>query len=1428
MNETALGLNASSASSLAKVIQIGLPVAYAAGLKYPAVAKAAQGVFSTFLSGVTGAADRAVKTYQDYAPDFIKRELNMVGPVVDLAGTVALKSFGVLVELTDFANMGGTKDPELSIIKSRTRLNGHDQNFSEAAAFIADQAANSVSALFQEKKAGIREKIQPYLDFTGFGSIFGDFFDLLAGSAKNLIAQTVKANILHIFANLADEGFDPNHPFADQQRNPFGRILSVVTSCFNIPELSLIDQLPEDQRPETIRRIFQGMATDLLGKLFPKGADDIQLFHHTFPGIKLVKEFIWSKLNEKLPGWLQQLYRETRPLAETNPAWEQQFDAQSQGLKAAQMVKLPSSIYNHYLKDQVGPRLIALRPKIESALEEQGVARANHLSSLVVKYAGEFLLTQDPQLVQAGSFVERYFMERILSNMTNFKDPEDETPLLQYILQHWLSGDVFKMASNKLSCNAAVAEQAKAGAISSLLAPFGLNQQDTFPLPALLKDKLWPMILKFRQEKLPDLIVKCIPEFAVVLNHQNNEKKLEHSLGGDSSLIRTLQLAAYYSINRGLDWAADANLNIFQKLNAQLPGAPLSIDQQNQLAGQLDDFLADDNQSLYAVLDFSQTFIEAFVFQICNDLYDTYTDTQGLQNLFEDNAFERNDSFASWLLNETFQAFKDLSLEQMSEVDFALLKRGVELKNLIRKSQDPEQKKNYSEELRRIWPLLQPKFELFSQKLLKLLGYDHDYKLPLPKPLQKTIWGLIQVHLPKVMFEQMGDLVLPLVEKERLKTQIEQALPHGNEVTHVCRSLAEDIIDHLPELVESQIDQIPQKIQAKLPGAEINEQTVDLIKSFILQEDPNFDFTWDLITDYVEAILLKFSAGVSSLSCEDLTALKTLVQQSRPQLMIIEEFELPLRAEEERRILAEFTDLFFARLGMQSEDDLFGVPVAARKALMAEVKKRFAQVVVGLYRFDQRIRFQAKMQEPIDSEVPLSTVAKAALALTRFALDAGTDVLSAKKDGQLKLLPQAVQALNKILHKQTKNGWQIAELFKDAIAKDRFTPALNSFFELLDDKQAIPYKDQIANWINPLLTNQIIQRLMPLLNKEKEGQAAFDQSILTALLPVVTNHLKHLNHTAPVDENKRNPQTFYQEQTDILFSLIFPNGEKDLLPILADFQLHIDEERITLLWQEAKTAVAAQLPKALDALFDKNVIVGLFNSLFEQLIDSFDKPKEAKAATPPSAPLTPADLKRQDEFDRAVGELMLEGARFIDLPMDRLENLPWLGKKIEKGTAHAIGGAMRKQFNGELLAKTLLGALTTLAKKKHVKVSEAEKEKVKANAPEKFQQLKRALAEKSVAFILRSIQEAMAHAADPIGNRFVRAFAQAVLWISSFVLFKIIFPILRLIGIEAMVINYLHQLIQRSTDKTIKVFSDPKLHEEAVFKGVEAFERVLS
>lgn len=1447
-------------------LQLGAQLAVAAYVASPYIASpvvtdklkwVAKGVFS----GLSFLYRKTEETYDRLIPGKVKQGVAFVGGWSDY---LLHKGILTVEEATDFANFGGTKDPQASISKSRERLDQHDQEFSECCEFFADQAAG----YYLQNERQINEKVTKAVKEKSYGFL-GDFAGWFMGLSKELIAQTIKANILHVLANLADQGFDPQHPFGDKQSNPFGRLISVIGLCLSDYEqrLEQVEQSPAAQQPDLFRQLFQEISEDLLAKVFPKGADDLQLFHSTIPFMRVAKRQVWKTINQELPGLLEKLYSETRPLSTRHPDWQKQFDDRAHGLKADQLVNLPSSLFLQFVRGNVSSLMDGQIPALEKWLKGKGVDRSGHLSRLLVQFGKEFLLTQDTAVSAMGSFFETYFMERILFNLSNYTPVKADTPMPLDILQKWIEGDCFRMVRSCLAGKTDEANQAMPGALKDLLAPFGLDRMDTFPLPLFIVNEAWPQIQNFQQNALPKLLLDAIPQWTVLSNYSIHKRKCAAWLD-DPELIDSCRKMTDLVIAQGMDRYADSEISPFALMNDFLPNHPLTLDQQKFLDEQLDDLLDNDNPSLAILLEFGERCAEAFIFQVCNDLYEKFevdSSQEGLTDLFDDGATSLEnvpfDSFPVWLAKEAADALQDLSPDQFTDEEAEAFRQALELHHAIRFSDDPADQKQLNAAFEKQWRVLAPRFEKISKSLLARLGYPQPETLPFPKPLQKLIWNKIHAILPKKVFEEAGAVLQPLLENERLREEVE-ALPHGDQLARGCKFLAQDVVEHLPEWETEVIDLLYEQIGQKISDSGIKDEILDLklgdptkaslllhLRSFISQENIGYDSVWNLMEDFIEGMLLKFVVRLSQLSKDELQSIKTLIEDARDRLIALED--------DEETIALQLADELIQVLGIEGEEDLFGIPSGVREIALEEAKKKFAQGFLALYRLDDKIRNHTIDEAAVEKHLPVSKVAETVLILIHYGLNHATDHLSSKdEEGELEILPKFVPALNHWLDTQAQKNYQIAALFKEIIADKIPFPYFQTLFDMLDHHQTKPYKEQLADWISPFITNQVVSTLLPLLEKEQQESPHFDKALLLALLPILTRHLKHLKEAALKEgglnlpnflgvvgddlhpalqgeqDDEQGRALFYQEQTALIFQLIFPNGKEDLIPLLSDFPLNSDH--VDLIWEMAQTAVSSNLPQALDALFEKEFWVEFFYELYEEMAVELEQPiildneniGEAK-------PLFDDESQEIHQLDVALGEFILEAAKFIELPGVDLKLPGWL-KKLAGGDASErkliewIGSVVRKKFDTDLLPKVLMRVMHRLSEMEHVKMTKAEKIEAKNQMALDLKMWEKKLVENSIDYFFRMTTAKIDQRADSIENPLLRIFLKAYLRICSLLFSHIAAPLLRFLKLDQVITDYLYGVIDHATDKSIKVFSQPALHEDLVFSGVEAFEEVLA
>lgn len=1437
------------------------------------------------LGSATGAAinmgfsflSQAVKDgYEVLAPPPLKKAVELTGSIAKVTANAGLQGAICLGELVDFDDFGGTKSPLPSIAKNYNRLLKHDADFAKCVNMLAYQGSEYYLYNAEDIKKKVSDAIRKGYDNEGGsnlssltlmkGAIFNgaaDIADWFLGLSEELIAQTIKANILHIAANLADQGFDPNHSFADQS-NPFGRLFSVIGKCLNDYEIRLQDvsKLPEEDRDEAYRKIFVELSSALLAKLFPKGADDIQLFHPTIPCINFLKGLVWDKMNQELPNFLYRAYQETQPISDFCPNWKEQFDVDACGLKADQLINLPSTLFNHLIKKDGAKSLDDQARVLAKILMENGLGEneAKVHSLLLIKYAKDFLLTNDPNLQKMGSFLERYVMEHLLFNMSQFlPDNVDDVPLPLYIIQHWLEGNVFKKLRS-LWDGSQLSPKENEKAARELLAPFGLDNCESFPLPDFIKEKNWPKIEDFLIHKLPDMMLKGIPEWMALKKRAKNQGKLNNLLD-DQSLPNAVTYMAD-SLTDKLFHSLQSQFVLSKKMAALCPS--MTKDQQDELDKQWQ-ALFDENDSLKILKGFGNQCLEAFAFQICKDLYKNYQEASWIamgQELFISPGEEESSpsSFAAWLLSEITQACQLLEIEGVTEDELKSLKRSIQLKNALHDPKDPAQAKIDQAELDLLWPTIQPKFNHITQHLLGVLGYKKASMLPLPEPLKPVLWKVLTESLPHIFFNQFGDLMLPLLEKESLEKQV-KAMPEGAFIRKGCQLLSRDVVKHLPEWLEKSVETLPGKAIDEHAEYGLSDKAetyfVETLKDMLKGNDAAYGSVWKFVESYMEGLLLKIVVRVGKMDQKDFQTLRVFAEKAKDDLLalqkkddkdIISDEEVVDDAElsDAEKILIQFSDKLFAWLGIETSKDLFGIPLPLQELALKGMKAKLAKGLLGIYQLDNKIRNHVVKASPVEEHLPTSAVAQAVLALTRFAMDKATDDLTASSDGKLEVISQIYNPVNLWLDKQDGKDFALVDLFKDVIHQEVLNPWIGNLFKMLDAGSIQPYKQSLADWINPILTDQIISHLAPLLEKEKEGQADFDQAFLMALLPVFMRHIKHISKTTqsfkefnfenfvsiagdelhpgvPLKTGSKKKtdlegeRKFYKKQAKLIFNLIFPNGKDDLIKILPD--LDVSDKQLDLLMKSAEDLLAEHVPKAIHQLFNRESLVTVFKAFFETLIENLDKPIKIKS-----------EKKSFSKEDEQIGSIVIEAARLLDLPVKFFEKFPGV-KSMEKKTAGSIGAAIRAQFDGNLLTKTIEGILPKLADKKHVKVpkvnmTQAEKLEAKKQAEIELKALKRKVIQKSLKFVVRYIAASFDHATNISKNPVFQFFRKGLLTICSFVFIKLIGSTLHFLKIDRFILNRLYDILEKNQERILTLLAQPEIHKDVIYHGIEAFEGV--
>ena len=339
-------------------------------------------------------------------------------------------------------------------------------------------------------------------------------------------------------------------------------------------------------------------------------------------------------------------------------------------------------------------------------------------------------------------------------------------------------------------------------------------------------------------------------------------------------------------------------------------------------------------------------------------------------------------------------------------------------------------------------------------------------------------------------------------------------------------------------------------------------------------------------------------------------------------------------------------------------------------------------------------------------------------------------------------------------------------------------------------------------------------------------------------LPLVTQHLKHINQAlsssrglslfsytlaSGVDLHPAfasgigqgsASHDFFNEQMDLIFQAVFPNGLDDLRELLPEF---FTDEQLKNIEKSAKSIAVEKLPLVLVELFNREDLVDLFNVLLEDVVNTLEGPIAIKKQTP-IPPLSHDEKKRQDEMDQMAGELFLEAARLLELPLGF----------FKKSIAASIGASMREKFNGEFLSEALQKVFSKRASNKFIKLDENKRAQVGPLAEKKLKELEWKLAEKSIGFAFRYLAASIDGATDVFTNPVLKFLRKSIFAVCSFVFFKVVGTLLRLFQVKRLTAIFLHSLIHYRAEKILKVFVHGDMHQNVLYQGIDALKGVFN
>lgn len=1371
----------------------------------------------------------AMVSWNQQVPQSIKKAIQVTNQWVKYTGkfvVIGLKSFDEVI----LPNFGAIRTTESSIQHSFNRLDKHNPRLAESSQWLSSKLAG----IYLENAQKIQQNFSVYLLHKcpqKVQKLIKRVFD----SHQELISQTLEANALYLIANLADQSYPVEFPFADGAKNPFGRLLAILISCFDNleEEMGKLEQMMDGaDKEEDIQRLFKKVSHQFLSKIWPKGPDDLQVFHPLLP-TGSVKLLLWEMINEKLPGLIKTLYLNTRAFGKAHPQWKESFLKKTGGFQVEPLMKIPTLILAQVKNDD--RYFEALEPLLKKGLKSAGCLYSNLLSATLIGSLKEFLRTKEPCLISTALFLERYLMELILYSIGNFSEEYGMNSFFEGLTSIWLRDDKLAKIFEMTLKGSAPCFQMKNEAMNILLKPLGLNEYETFPCPEPLKKGAWPLIQTAISKKLPAILFESVPTINFLKERDWTIKKLENVFED-----------SFFSIYLPM-LTETITKNLFDQLDIRSCTAQagslcgLSIDQQLLLGRQaelalhrlFDDLTikqeAGGQASLFNIF---QRFMDSLAFKLCDDLFQNY------KNTCVNKKKGASLPFVEWLIKSLNHACGHLSIEKMGLAEKEAMKEAIYLKNSLSTEEDREKHFKMAERFKELWPSLYPKFLAFSKDLIGILGDAHLKAFPLPSKAKTFINKTIEEHLPKILFEETGDLLLPLLEKDQLQKCIRE-FSYGELIVKGCNLMARDIEALLPVWAEEIVEHIPESFEVisthwiHLTGKA--EKNLKVSLKFILSHNtPYCEAARRFIKESAESHFLKIALKACHLKDRERTSVRALLKKTfksldaeRCQESIVNfHYRSSVKA-----IGADFANQFFALFGLNANDRLYGIPPVLQNTLQMQMKDRFAQGILAVYQMNHQIRRHKISHHPIEKELPLDLVKKASQSFVLYFFDYMTDYFPLIENGEMNGVAHLYVPIKKWMSAKHQRGFQISKMVLDLIEKNLFTSQLEDFFRLLNESVCEPIKNEIAECMQSVVADKILKELVPVIQYEEKKKSDFYHALALSILPLLKNHLQQLNQASQLpggineenffkinSQNRLDPSLSYskkyfkEKQTQFLFDTLFPKGIAQFTEILSPFEFK--QEQIDFFWKSSKEAAAFLLPNAIECMFNKEVIGEFFVILLELILKNL-----TKAPFPSSQN---EEASEDPQLDLFLSEFLEEIILFLDLP--NFKKIPLFIKKIlgintfEKKGLSSLRQMIQKKINPKLFVRTFQEALTQFTEKRYTKRADYEVFDIR------LKKLERSLVIEGIAYFARLIKKEMISVTNIFKDYSkLNQIRLSVIAALSYVLEKLTRFFSSLFKIDQLLVNKAEEMIQKRVAKNLEVFSQKNLHLNFAYLTTEAF-----
>lgn len=771
-------------------------------------------------------------------------------------------------------------------------------------------------------------------------------------------------------------------------------------------------------------------------------------------------------------------------------------------------------------------------------------------------------------------------------------------------------------------------------------------------------------------------------------------------------------------------------------------------------------------------------------------------------------------------------ALKNALLHQ--NPDMAALELGAKRKelNLILRSKDQEVRKAFKEAAKSKLEDLQKALEEIEKERLEVFhkGVGPDVlSVFLPKeaesiyifhphgavyPVQNLAWKYIKEKGPEYLTEFLPFILQ--VDRPALEASLEKN-PYADEIKEGIDLLSDDILNLVLDKFgkpEEPANTKDKEAPAKPPGFFASVSPIPEKSKVMLHE---------FIKPYIEYVCLHLVQTLEQLDQDTFEKLLQVVAEVRSQLS-----KHSLASDEAMDIIVNGIIKAHNLLPDNVQKKLFGLP----ELVSVPIKKQiFIQIVIQFYTFLAPILTDLRAMKIV--ELPNDSIAGTALKVDDLSRSLNT-IINFHVDKQLKnpkLIKVIDDKVGDLLIKKQKEI-RVVGFIGHLLKAQTFDPILEGAFGLMRSDTAKILKMQLIQFLKPLIVNMGVKGLSAILEKEKNGGKAFDEELVLAVVPFVTEFLRNLNNPSTnifkqgLQASKVKIKAFSAVQYNLILSFFLPKGEaslKELFPSLPD-------DHIKIIWdivRDLKSAVEAAVG-AIDADLIRDIII----SIFESGIKTFTEIPKASTNNPTAIPtdvpdeLTPEDLARQSRMEGELEDLIYEVARYVDLPVDRISGIAKAipgNQAIKKKIMQAVRAGIQKQFNGHFIEKTVKSAL----KSQEIKIPEAPK------PPNYIDQVEREFVEKGISFGLRTAGESVVNSLKRLDYPILKQIKDITVALCKFIIVRVIGGILRYFKLDERLINSLHNFLHKNRVKMQTELEQLVQKHTVVFDVVGSVENVI-